>query len=231
MPLPTNASAISCSSVRFSRSRSGVEGDGGVLVAGRTRWKCATVINHLAGCHAYRGSLACILEAISRNKGSELEKLIADRCSRGMKLQFVLHRGEMAQATSAMVSENEQRDDDPLAAKISRAQRLVGQGHSNEDLAVMFGVSAQTIGRWLARDLSKPREKKVRSKRARPSTSIVDHVEKLLFAIPGHIGTHAEATGACMALCWVLGTKSNAEMVAMFPWLADVLAAKKARAA
>lgn len=146
-----------------------LDGDDLVIVAGRQRWKRAVVVNHLAGVRLYKGRLRSVLEAIKAFQGTDLAKLAGDRCSAGVKLTFVLRRGDEADAAGAMVSENEQRDDDELSVKIARAQRMARGGHTPADLATYFGKSEATINRWLDIDTKAPREKKTRGPSVMPS--------------------------------------------------------------
>lgn len=137
-----------------------VHGDDLAIADGRERWKIATVINHVAGVHPYEGKNKPVREALRRLKGTAMEKLIADRCAQGIKLQFVLNRSKGGALVTT--SANEQRDDDPLATKMRRAQRMASQGHQPKDIADAFGKTEQTIKAWIARDLDKPREKKAK---------------------------------------------------------------------
>lgn len=198
------------------------EGEELLVVAGRRRWKHATVINALSGARPYKGKLASVREAIEKWKGTDLAKLCADRCSTGMKLRFLLHRGTAEEAAGAFVSENDQRDDDPLATKVRRAQRLEKHGHSAEDIATYSGVGVQTVKRWLARDLSKPAPKGKRGKATRPSAK---KLRAVFEALPADDALR-------IPIGWMLGEVTEEKFIANCPDLAEALRpAKKAKAA
>jgi Homeodomain-like domain-containing protein len=181
--------------------------------AGRQRWKRATIINHVAGHRAYAGKLQSVLDAIKRIRGTDLETLIADRCSAGMKLQFTLYRGDEKEAAGASMSENEQRDEDPLINKIKRAQRLAKHGHTAQDIADYCGVSEQTAKKWLGRDLSAPpATRKPRAKSTKPSKSVVNDV--VIALGDPKVGT---------LLCWVRGESTTEQVLEFYPELAEAL--------
>ena len=198
-----------------------IEEDDAILVDGRGRWKIGTVINHVVGVKSYTGKLACVREAIARLKGTELEKLIVDRCAPlGIKLAFTVRRGTMDDAVSGMVSANEQRDDDPKEAKIRRAQRISGLNHPAETIAIDMGQTVSTIKRWLKVDIDKPREKKTRGKAARPGKRLVDSVISTLG--DPKIGT---------LIGWIRGEATDEQLLAFCPELGEALAAKTKKAA
>jgi ParB family chromosome partitioning protein len=74
-----------------------------------------------------------------RKRGKELVRVPAIR-----------KRGEDADLMAIMISTNEHRRDDDLMVKAKKAQRFLGLGRSEEEAAVIFGVSKQTIKNWLA---------------------------------------------------------------------------------
>lgn len=158
-----------------------------------------------------------------RNEGTPLETLIADRCSAGMKLQFTLYRGDEKEAAGASMSENEQRDEDPLINKIKRAQRLAKHGHTAADIADYCGVSEQTAKKWLGRDLSAPPAKpKTRGKPTRPSAAKI--------RAAGALAVEHAADEIRTVLDWVNGTNGvdDAEFYRVFPALAPKAKGKKA---
>lgn len=50
------------------------------------------------------------------------------------------------------IAENEIREDDPPSVKAEKLQRYLAQGHSEEEAAVAFGVTMQSIRNWLKMD-------------------------------------------------------------------------------
>lgn len=142
------------------------------VVEGRQRVKRALVINHLVGRHAYRGPLKSVKAAIDRLTGTDIGKRIVEECPRGMKVLVTVHRGDEQQAIRDSVVANEHRDDDPLERKVRKAKRLAKQGFSPAEIAGDFGVSEQTIGRWLARDPDAKRVKKMRGATTMPKAKI-----------------------------------------------------------
>jgi hypothetical protein len=203
-----------------------VEGNELVVTAGRQRWKMATVINHLVGVRMYKGKIESIWDAIERLKRTPLASWIADQVPNGMKLQFVVYRGDAMEAGRASTSENEMRVDDPRDAKIRRAQRMAKQGHSAEDIADAFGFGVDAaavakVKRWLKVDLDRPQEKKPRPKSTRPSKSTVNDV--VIALGDPRVGT---------LLCWVRGESTAEQVLEFYPELAEALGAtKKAEAA
>jgi hypothetical protein len=190
-----------------------------VIVAGRQRWKRATVINHLAGVHIYKGPIKAVHEAIARLKDTDVEKRIVEKCPKGVKLKITVHRGSEAEAAHASLSENEQRDEDPMIAKIQRAQRLSRNGFTDEDLADDFGVGVPTVRRWLARDLDKPQApKKKRGKATRPG---LQRLKKLVAA--EHFGGLPDETQR--VLRWVAGEIDDDALLKGWPAMARVLGA------
>lgn len=101
-----------------------VRKDGGrvLVVAGRQRVKAARAANVLL-----------------RDEGSE-----------AIEVPVMLRRGGDAVMAGVMISENEVRCADELATKLKKLERLVAQGWHEDDLAVAFGVSAQTVRSWLS---------------------------------------------------------------------------------
>lgn len=210
-----------------------VEGNELVVTAGRQRWKMATVINHLVGTRPYVGKIKSVSDAISRLKGTALAKWIADQVPNGMKLQFVVYRGDAMEAGRASTSENEMRVDDPREAKIRRAQRMAKQGHSPEDIADAFGFGVDAaavakVKRWLKVDLSAPPKEREARTAMRPSAKRIDDVLAMLATNPDI----KEVNGAIVLLRWATGKVTAAEVSEQWPELAEALgAAKKAKAA
>jgi len=196
-----------------------MRGDEMVVAAGRVRVKRITVINHLSGAHLYKGTLWPVLEAIQKFKGSELEKLCADRCPHGMKVQYVLYRGSEREATGAMASENTMREDYSLEDKIRMAHTLSGQGFSAEEIVNdghIKGKSVATIKRWLKidPDAIKPLGKAKTKSTTRPS---LKKTEKIATAGEADFSVREAAL-----LDWFAGGKDG-ELVKHFPLLKEAL--------
>jgi len=186
-----------------------------VIVEGRQRWKIATLINHLAGVKLYKGKVEAIHEAIETFKGTELEELCADRASKGLRLTFTAFRGDETRATRATAAANEQRDDDPLNVKIKRVQRMVNVlNHDVGDVAVDMGVTTQTINRWLKVDADKKRQRRKPNGKRRPGAKRLSMArDALKLNVPANL-----------LLGWVLGDVGQAELVAAWPALGEVVA-------
>lgn len=106
-----------------------VNGDAVEVVAGRQRVKAS-------------------IEANKRLYAEGKEKI---------RIPCIVRRGQEADLFGVTVSENEQRRDDNPLAKADKAQRLLNMGKTEEDVAIAFGVSTQTIKNWLKlQELSAP---------------------------------------------------------------------------
>lgn len=179
-----------------------------ILVDGLQRTKRALVINHLNGSHVYKGNLAAVHACIKKLAGTDMATRIVEEAPRGMKLAVVPFRGTEAAAYGAKGSANEFRDDDPIAFKAAKAQRMVNKwNYTPEEAAEQLGVSAATIKRWSKLDLSKPRpERKKRGKSTRPTR------KRLAEAHERVASKEAKAL-----IGWVLGKVSLADVAKFFP--------------
>lgn len=208
LDLPVSDSAIRNFAVRGQVQPVAVRVDGKdlVLVEGRQRWKRAVVINHVAGVHPYKGKNAAVLDAIKRVTGTELADVVSERCGNGIKLRFDVFRGTEQAAAGAAISANEHREDDPVEAKIRKAQRLAGNGFSPDDILTEFAgkVSLATVKRWLAVDLSKPKTKKVRSRVVRPGAKKLEAARAHLL-VAGH-------DQLASVVAWTLGLTKAADV-------------------
>jgi len=79
-----------------------------------------------------------------------------------LRVPCMVKRGQEADLFGVTISENEQRRDDTPLAKADKAQRLLNMGKTEEELAIAFGVSRQTVKNWLKlQELSAPVRKAV----------------------------------------------------------------------
>lgn len=62
-----------------------------------------------------------------------------------IRIPVVLKGGESRDMAAVMVSLNECRQQDSVVVRAQKAQRMLDMGRSEDEVAVMFGVSAQTI--------------------------------------------------------------------------------------
>jgi len=67
-----------------------------------------------------------------------------------IKVPAVLDRRDVKGCVAIMISENEIRQGDSISTKAEKLQHLLSFGHTMEDATVLFGVSRQTLGNWLA---------------------------------------------------------------------------------
>ena len=181
-----------------------------ILVDGLQRTKRALVINHLNGSHAYKGDLAAVKTCIEKLTGTDMAARIVEECPRAMKLAVVPFRGTEAAAYGAKGSANEFRDDDPIAFKAAKAQRMLRKwNYSAEEVSDQLGVSVATVKRWDKLDLTKPRpERKKRGKSTRPTR------KKLGEALERAASKELKAL-----LGWVLGKVTLADAAKHFPEL------------
>lgn len=69
-----------------------------------------------------------------------------DEC---IRVPIIVKKAESSQLAGMMVSANENRQDDTPLAKARKASRLLALGRTEDEIAVIFGVTPQTIGNWL----------------------------------------------------------------------------------
>lgn len=63
-----------------------------------------------------------------------------------LKVEF--ERGSEDAQVSTMIMLNEQRKDDGIMVKAAKATRVLGMGHTEEQVANLFGVEVQSVNRW-----------------------------------------------------------------------------------
>lgn len=98
------------------------EGDSVLVVAGRQRVRCALVANK-------------ILE----REGKQL-----------IKVPCVVEKSDESTKYGIAILENEVRQGDSIQVKLKKLSRFLAMGRSEEEAAVTFSVSTQTINNWLA---------------------------------------------------------------------------------
>lgn len=78
----------------------------------------------------------------------EANKRFAAEGKMPIRVPVMVKRGSDGDMFGIMISENECRRDDGLMSKASNLQRYMNMGYSEDDAAVTFGVSTQTIRAW-----------------------------------------------------------------------------------
>ena len=96
------------------------EGDRGIVIAGRRR----------------------VLHAREANR-----RLVAEGLQ-PLKVEIKVKRGSNSKLYGIFISENEHRQSDTLLGKAKKAEKMRDYSASEEEIAVTFGVSEQTIGNW-----------------------------------------------------------------------------------
>lgn len=85
----------------------------------------------------------------------EANKALAKEGGQLIKVPATVRRGSAVQMTAIMVIENELRRDDTPLRKAEKMQRLQAMGVSEDELAVIFGITGQTV-RYTLRLLDQP---------------------------------------------------------------------------
>jgi ParB family chromosome partitioning protein len=85
----------------------------------------------------------------------------------------MLERGGDARMVDVMVSENELRANDNVEAKLSKLERFMSLGRSEEDAAVQFGVEPATIRNWLPLPEAGPAVKRAFTAGLLPATAAI----------------------------------------------------------
>lgn len=192
-----------------------------VVIIGKQRTKACAVIDHLCGAHAYRGSLAPIVEAIQRLKGSDLGKRIIEEVgSRGVRLtvQVVPPAGGAAQAQKLMAVENAHRRGDTDAELARKAQRMEVLAVPRAEIAQSLNVTVNKLGRLLK--LDPDAAPKMKAKKApgpkRPGA-------KKIAAVIAALANAGQDARVVDALAWVMGTLSSNGFGDKFPAAAQAL--------
>lgn len=181
-----------------------------VVIDGIQRTKRVLVANALLG-QPYRGEIQAVQDAIERLKSAPIGRRVIELCPDGpLKVPAVMRADRTdAEAYDAKVSANFWRHDDPVARRAEIAQRMQKHGRTLDEIAArMGGCSTMTVRRMLAIDLSKPREKHVRSVATRPSAK---QVSSLFEQVRGEITEREEAL-----LKWILKGGDAAHVTEMF---------------
>lgn len=79
----------------------------------------------------------------------EANRQIREAGGQTVRIKCIVSDGSEARAEAAAAICNEMRLDDNEDAKAERASRLRAHGYSPEEIAVIFGVTAQTVKSWL----------------------------------------------------------------------------------
>jgi ParB family chromosome partitioning protein len=80
----------------------------------------------------------------------EANRRLTSEGKQAIKIPCLVRRGQDADLMGVMLSENFiRRDDNPLA-KSDKASRLVDMGKTPQEIAVIFGVTKQTVNGWLS---------------------------------------------------------------------------------
>lgn len=201
-------------------------GDEMVIVDGLQRWKRATVINHLAGKCEYVGSVKSISEAIERLKDSPIGRRIVELAPRGMKLYVSVYRGNEKESLGAKVSANVWREDDAISEYIRKAQQMARHAFNVEEIAAALGKSEATIEKYLNADPDKPAVRKKKGKHVKPGTK---RLKELATVAAESEDDDVQSLGVIFG--WLAGTKTEADVLAEWPELADSLKASKKRKA
>lgn len=91
-----------------------------------------------------------------------------------LKIEF--QRADDVTAVGAMISANEQRRDDLPSVKARKAARILALGHSEQDVANMFGVTTTAVRQWTKfTELSKKVKKAVDNNQISFSAAIQFH--------------------------------------------------------
>lgn len=78
----------------------------------------------------------------------EANKILAKEGKETIRVPVKLERGQDHTMFGIMVSANEHRHDDSTIAKAHKLARYLAMGRTEEEAAVMFGVTMQTIKNW-----------------------------------------------------------------------------------
>lgn len=194
-----------------------------VVIIGKQRTKACAVIDHLCGAHTYRGNLGPILKAIERLKSSDLGKRIVELVgSKGVRLtvQVLPPAGGAAKAQKVMAVENAHRLADSDAEVARKAQRMEVLGVPREEICVDLRVTPNKLGRLLKIDPDAP----ARAKVVKPKGPTRPGPKKLQ-AVRDKLASNDEDTakGVWIGVRWALGEATKAEMLEVFPELAEAL--------
>lgn len=117
----------------------------------------------------------------------------AGRDAEIIRVPIVIKKAEGSQLAGMMVSANEIRQDDTPLCKARKASRLVGLGRTEEEVAMIFGVTTATINNWL-RLLSLTPELLSQVEQGNVSASEATKVAKAPEAVQRKIAAKVEAT-------------------------------------
>ena len=78
----------------------------------------------------------------------EANKRLAKEGKETLRIPVMLQKGDDADLFGMSVFLNEQRRDDSVALKAKKAQRLLSMGKSEDEVAVVFGVTSAAIRQW-----------------------------------------------------------------------------------
>lgn len=78
----------------------------------------------------------------------EANKRLKKQGSEQVRVPCMVRKGDDGVVMGISISENEIREDDPLTIKAAKLERYLGTGKSEQEAAVIFGVSLQTIKNW-----------------------------------------------------------------------------------
>lgn len=197
-----------------------------VIVDGLQRWKRATVINHLAGRCEYTGTIDAIVDSIQNLKDSPIGRRIVELAPRGMKLYVSVYRGDERESLGAKVSANVWREDDAKAEYIRKAQQMARHAFSVADIAAALGKSEATIEKYLNADPDKPTTRKAKGKHVKPGQKRLKQLQ-----VVADESDDEDVRGLGVIFGWAAGTKTEADVLAEWPELADSLKASKKRKA
>lgn len=96
------------------------------------------------------GNDAIVVDGRQRLRAArEADKRLRAEGKEPLIVPVIVKRGSDATLFGVMVSANENRQNDDILAKADKAGRMLDMGKSEEDIAIAFGVQAQTIRIWL----------------------------------------------------------------------------------
>jgi len=103
----------------------------------------------------------------------EANKRLKEQGKEQIAIPTIVRRGEAADLFGVLVTTNEQRLDDTPLARAQKANRLLNMGRSEEQVAAVFGVSAQSVRQWIKLlDLSVPVKKAVEAGQISASAAV-----------------------------------------------------------
>lgn len=179
-----------------------------VIVDGNQRIKRALIVNHINGTHVLvlgqDNVPGSVFRAIDRMMGDGSAKTVVGLCPTGLKVPFLIERGDEGEAFAMKVVLNEYREGSTTEQKVELAKKLERFGKSHEEIAAYFKVELPTVKRWLAPPkpetarTSEKREDGKRGKSFRPKTKEIVK----LFQSCHQIMTEREQ----MLMTYILGT-------------------------